>query len=512
MIVLFLNILKFLLNQISETNETSNSTLYTIPKLNESKRNNKYDKTTSSPNKVQSKTEQTKQIQILSRNLKEASINNQTAPTNKRQTNNSSNFQTVAQLNTQSINTYSASPPKNINFISNNNNTLKASPNTSANQMKFPAAVLTTPKQLNSTKTNGAITLACPSSTTEQSPAPSNVPLPFGLATSNSFANINSSVVNKLDFNSENLTNDTGNNNNKVLYSSLFSSKSKSVSSNMCDEPSEKLLKINTLTISDPLSKLMNFHSTLNENGCLAVNSSSGDSQFQKLAKINKLRNMLRTEPKIIIYVNSLPSDTPIEIIEYFKEFCYKNNIKLDYVQYVSTISSDQEKPYLGELYIESFRLIKVQGVNKKLCSLFAHKKALLLLYDQSELAVHISSPCKRDSSLKLDDMNNNEIEFDFELYLVNSDQNATMSVLNESDERFVPDQNGHNEDEDTKNSEVMIDKNYQLNTMLRSLLLPTASVPTEIVNETENITNEDDDNEDDENDENLNSSNKKIR
>jgi hypothetical protein len=47
---------------------------------------------------------------------------------------------------------------------------------------------------------------------------------------------------------------------------------------------------------------------------------------------------------------------------------------------------------------------------------------------------------------------------------------------------------------------------------MLRSLLLPTASVPTEIVNETENITNEDDDNEDDENDENLNSSNKKIR
>ena len=294
----------------------------------------------------------------MSRNLKVTSISNQTTTqTNKKQANNSQpNIQTIAQLNTQAINIYSASPPKNINFNGNYNNALKASPNPSANQNKLSAG-LTTPKQLNSTKTNGAITLACPSSTTEQSPAPSNVPLPFGLATSDSFVNINSSVVSKLDFNSENLTNDTGN--SKVLYSSLFSNKSEPTNSNLCDEPSEKLLKINSLSISDPLSKLKNFHST-----CLP--SLGGDSQFQKLAKINKLRNMLRTEEKIINYVNSLPSDTPIEIIEYFKEFCHKNSIKLDYVQYVSTTSNDKDKPYLGELYIESFRLIRVQSANKK--------------------------------------------------------------------------------------------------------------------------------------------------
>ena len=64
------------------------------------------------------------------------------------------------------------------------------------------------PIQINTkpiSKITSSSTLACPTLTTEQSPAPSLVPIPTGLATPFSFT---SSCVNKLDFNNESINND----------------------------------------------------------------------------------------------------------------------------------------------------------------------------------------------------------------------------------------------------------------------------------------------------------------
>lgn len=73
---------------------------------------------------------------------------------------------------------------------------------------------------------------------------------------------------------------------------------------------------------------------------------------------------------------------------------------------------------------MENFRLIKEQDKKRKRCCYFAHRNALLLLHGNSELAVRIAPRLKRDKNITLDNHNenvNNEIEFEYELYLVDS-------------------------------------------------------------------------------------------
>jgi len=82
---------------------------------------------------------------------------------------------------------------------------------------------------------------------------------------------------------------------------------------------------------------------------------------------------------------------------------------------------------FYGEIYLENFRLIKEQDKKRKRCCYFAHRNALLLLYGQSELAVRIAPSIKRDRFITLDNRENEtgvntEIEFEYELYLVDSD------------------------------------------------------------------------------------------
>lgn len=83
-------------------------------------------------------------------------------------------------------------------------------------------------------------------------------------------------------------------------------------------------------------------------------------------------------------------------------------------------------KGYYGEIYLESFRLIKEQDKKRKRCCYFAYRNALLLLYGQSELAVRIAPNVKRDQNITLDiregsGNGNQEVEFEYELYLVDS-------------------------------------------------------------------------------------------
>lgn len=204
---------------------------------------------------------------------------------------------------------------------------------------------------------------------------------------------------------------------------------------------------------------------------------------------------MLRCDLKISNYVNNKPSlESTKEIIDYFKEICLKNAINLEYVQYVS----QDDKLYHGEIYLENFRLIKVQDTRRRRCGLYAQKKALLLLQGPNELAVRIAPAAKRDSNLKLDSQN--EIEFEYELYLVNSNNSIESANDLKFDDDDYDDLNEFDEVEEDESLANNTGNIFHLNTMLKSLLLPNVK---------EETANADDDDEEDEADISLS---KKLR
>jgi hypothetical protein len=425
----------------------------------------------------------------LSRNLQQTNLHEKSATTKQTNSNNIS-IQTQSKPATFT----SMSPPSTFNFNSNNN---KSSPNTNQ-QIKFSTSnIMTTPKTNNSinyngkpssaAKLNGSSSLACPSSTTEQSPAPSLVPIPFGLTTSDPFSTIhNSNLINKLDFNDDNTLNTQ---NTNKLFSSLFS--------NTKEETT-------TLNKPNPLSVLIN---ASNQSGSPPPPPIGEDSQFQKLLKLNKLKEAIRSDTKISSFFNekSSSNNTSIlkDIIEYFKQLCVKNKVKLDYVQYVSISTKETEKYFVGELYLENFRLIKFKDTKRKRCSLIAHKKALYLLQCPNDLAVRIAPQYKRENNIKLDDNNNNnnntELDFEYEIYSINSEENNNINNHNDFDDMLDIDYDDAEEDEINLNEQANHESNiFHLNTMLRSLLLPKTNL-----NESEIQGNDDDDNEEDENDDN---------
>jgi hypothetical protein len=66
------------------------------------------------------------------------------------------------------------------------------------------------------------------------------------------------------------------------------------------------------------------------------------DSQFQKLSKISKLREILRSDPQIKAYIESRNANKNFnmqnkeqDIIDHFKKVCSTNDIKLDYSQFL---------------------------------------------------------------------------------------------------------------------------------------------------------------------------------
>ncbi len=67
------------------------------------------------------------------------------------------------------------------------------------------------------------------------------------------------------------------------------------------------------------------------------------DTQFQKLNKISKLREILRSDPQIKAYIESRNANKnnfnmqnkEQDIIDHFKKVCLINGTKLDYSQFL---------------------------------------------------------------------------------------------------------------------------------------------------------------------------------
>lgn len=136
-------------------------------------------------------------------------------------------------------------------------------------------------------------TPSVPASTTELAPAASSLPIPFGL--SNSEVNQSRNVL------------------------------------------------LNILT-----------NSQQSKNSVSMVNTPQDDQKFVRLNKINKLRDVLRTN-------SFVPTNENFDLIEYFEHVCLINSIDLKYNQ--QQLSGEI---YFGELFIESFRLVNETHKKRK--------------------------------------------------------------------------------------------------------------------------------------------------
>lgn len=120
----------------------------------------------------------------------------------------------------------------------------------------------------------------------------------------------------------------------------------------------------------------------------------SEDSKFLRLSKINKLRDVMRSIKNT--------DDQNFDLVQAFDDSCLKNNVEIKYNQ------SLENDLYFGELFIETFRLVKETNKKKKKCKYNSYKKAFEILISQSELAVKMAK----------------EETFEYELYAIDTDLN----------------------------------------------------------------------------------------
>jgi hypothetical protein len=492
---------------------TSDSKFQTITQLNEPKTSNSnIDKAMSPPKSNKS---------LSNYNY----TNNQT---NNQNFNNGNNIS-----NNSNKNSWNNSPNNRQNTYNLNN----SNSNQKNNQKSNVSSSFETYHR-NLTPSNIGTGTGVPNSTMEQSPAPGLVPIPFGSFTP-TFTDSNIITNNQKDMNTSlPIHIESKSKTRNALLNSIFSSAEANQSIQKQLDFSEKLNRDKESAINDPLSMFIQ-NMGKGQNLQTVENLPGMDSQFKKLNKITKLREILRSDIQIINYIenrgnnfkslnhNDLPNKEQ-DIIEHFKQVSEKNEIKLSYVQFL------MPEGFYGEIYLENFRLIKEQDKKRKRCSYFAHRNALLLLYGHSELAVRISPQVKRDQNITLDKhkesgFNNNEIEFEYELYLVDSIDFHVNKEKNENDIQAI---NGislydleDNQLESMKpihslpieltdqNLNPATDKEsiFHLNTMLKSLILPQKTVTPTVTPitqglsstlnqtaETSNIIEEDENDEDD--------------
>jgi hypothetical protein len=264
--------------------------------------------------------------------------------------------------------------------------------------------------------TNPNVTPVVPASTSEQAPSASVLPIPFGLAPASQSKNL--------------------------LLNALNQPK---ISSN----PSQdlmSLLKVNKYSSSTPVATTY-------------IN----DDKFSRLNRINKLRDILRTNLK----PEHLESKD-FDFVKYFEQVCDQNSIDLKYIQYLasennSTTQQSDSNLYYGEILIESFRLVNESSKKKSKCRLNAFKNALSILISKSELAVKLAPAQKRGQNFQIDrDQNlNQDFEFEYELYRIDSFENNITNNQSIQSASAILSQNT------TKQN--MVD----LNALLKSMILP---------------------------------------
>lgn len=262
--------------------------------------------------------------------------------------------------------------------------------------------------------------------TTELSPAPSQLPIPFGLNTNAASTTRRNILLEKLGISSKpagssiadtanfHFTQDFLNSTNSLpvaLHQSTTNSSSQSTNIPL------------SLALLGGMTAQSIEQSMLNSQQATATSSVMADFQkFTKLSKINKLRDLLRTDQSQ--GKHDFCSNNSSDLIDYFKQTCENNNIKLNYIQY-----SRPDGLYYGELFLESFRLVCEQNKKRKRSMYYAYKNGLDLLIGPTELAVKAAPRQRRDQNIRLDtdellDTDTElTVDFEYELYQIDSNQ-----------------------------------------------------------------------------------------
>lgn len=208
------------------------------------------------------------------------------------------------------------------------------------------------------------------------------------------------------------------------------------------------------------------------------------DQKFNRLAKVNKLREMLRTE--------MCPQFTDnYDLILYMEQKCMLAGLELAYCQFEQ--AGGTEESYYGELVLESFRLTSAQAKKRKKCKYAAFKNAYDILTSKSELAVKaIMGDAKRPANLVASSGSAAHINFDYELYRIDPiDNDSSMTTTTTATTTST-----------TAAPPLDLANMVNLNEMLRTLMLPKENatqqptvVPTASTGQTDDNDDDDDEN-----------------
>lgn len=194
-------------------------------------------------------------------------------------------------------------------------------------------------------------------------------------------------------------------------------------------KPVRNALLAQLLPMNDPISML--------------AASNPPDHKFRRLAKVNKLREILNGEEVPRFNDN-------YELIGYLETKCVQAGLEIGYSQF----EQPEDGVYYGELILESFRVATGEARKKKKCKYLVFKTAYSILTSKSELAVKTVTGGKRRADLRRIGA---EVEFESELYLINSSIEVVSAASKQT----------------TVVTKEEIGNMVSLNEMLRTMTLP---------------------------------------
>jgi hypothetical protein len=295
-------------------------------------------------------------------------------------------------------------------------------------------------------------------STSELAPAPSVLPIPFGLSPINQ---TNENIISNFRRN--------------VLLDNLCTTQQTNFQSTPSSNEKIILNPQHLNNLENPLSSLL--HEIKKKPVMPTL------LQMEHISKINKLRDIIKEEKANEKLKNNF------DLIEYLNNLCLRNGINIEYKQHT------ENDLYVGELYLQSFRLVSDKHKKRNKCIYYTYKNGFLILASDSPLVV------RQVINTKYVSETTGHVEY--ELYRIDSD--VEMNAENESDnDKKIPltsitNQNGHHS---SQSGELVFKKSIlnelfnpikpqanpliqsqvdqsivDLNNMLKSMILPRESL-----------------------------------
>ena len=293
-------------------------------------------------------------------------------------------------------------------------------------------------------KTNGSSNVV-PSvpvlSTSELAPAPSVLPIPFGLSPINQ---TNENIISNFRRN--------------VLLDNLCATQQTNFQSTPASN--EKLI-LNPQQLNNSTNPLSNLLNEIKKPVMPTL------LQMEHINKINKLRDLIKEEK-----INEKLKNN-FDLIEYMNNLCLRNDVNIEYKQHMDN------DLYVGQLYLQSFRLVSDKHKKRNKCAYYTYKNAFLILASDSPLVVRqVTNPCASEPTGHVE----------YELYRIDSDVEMSAENTNSSDKKIpltsITNQNGH---QPSQSGELVFKKSI-FNELFNPIKPQTASLPDQSIADLNNM------------------------